>query len=254
MQEKLRKALRKYEEVPTSSEAYQAIGEFIACVLSVPEFIQWAEEQSESIRQKSLQLNADKGDRSKEWNSYRAKRHRSLRNLDPLFPLQNLHTLSEYAKSENIIDGADVLFSNFSPDDPLPEADKEEYRKYMRRILRDITPFLEKEKVVPEFGFDKETGILFFKNEQIRMTLKNDRTNAHLVLEYLFDHLGEKISFRELAEDIFGEDEKTYKWRKYYRACEDIKKKVYKKTKIDDFIIFDSGKTGGVRINEKYQE
>jgi len=84
------------------------------------------------------------------------------------------------------------------------------------------------------------------------MSLKNDKTNAHYILKHIFesDDLTQQFPYREISEDTFEDFE--YKWRKYQRACQDIEKKVFKNTKIDDFIEYSTGETGWIKINKKY--
>lgn len=106
--------------------------------------------------------------------------------------------------------------------------------------------------------FNSQKSILYFRNFEIKITLKNDKPNAHYILDYIFNDeegLGKEFPFSEISEDKFKDDyDAGNYWRKCYRACEDIQEKVRKESGIEDFLIFTSGKTGWVKINEKYLE
>lgn len=109
-------------------------------------------------------------------------------------------------------------------------------------------------KLIPrKLSFYTAKSILYFMGYEIPITLKNDKPNAHYILEHIFtadEGLGQKYSYLEIAKDTFKEDYEN--WRIYYRACEDIKQKVLNKTGITDFLEFSTGKSGWVTINKKY--
>lgn len=258
MKKELEKSIEKFKNSQTSLESYQAISDFIKIVETIPKFINWAEREGENNINAQIELNKDKGwnyglrgSELEEHNKRRARKSEALHQLDPIFPLINLKNVHYGIQPENIIESTDWLFYRFSPDEPLPKKDKEEYQMFLYKTYKNIIPFLEKEEV-REFGFDLDNGILYFQETEIKMFLKNDKTNAYYILAHIFKNgdLDQQFSFTEIAEDTFGENNE--KWKKYYRACEDINKKVYKKTKIDDFLEFTSGKTGWVKINKKY--
>jgi hypothetical protein len=116
------------------------------------------------------------------------------------------------------------------------------------------------EDLSPDFNSKK--GILYFKNFEIKMSLKKDKSNAHYVLEHIFtsedeyndDDIGRQFDYADIASETFKDDYGSKKdaWRKYHRACEDIQEKVRKASGVEDFLDFKSGKTGWVKINEKY--
>ena len=258
MKKELNKTIERYENSQTSLESYQAISDFVKIIIAVPEFIEQVEKEGENIRNAQIELNADKGWdyglRGKELddhNKCRAKKHDALFQLDPMFPLRNLNHVRLGIQTENITDNSDWLFHRFSPDEPLPEADKKEYQLFLDKLYKKILPFLDKEET-PDFCFDSDKSLLYFQEKEIHISLKNDKTNAHYILEHIFksDDLRQQFPFSEIAEDTFKENNDN--WRKYYRACKDINDKVYKATKIDDFLEFSSGKTAWVKINEKY--
>ncbi|MFA5184775.1 MAG: hypothetical protein WC456_04605, partial [Patescibacteria group bacterium] len=71
------------------------------------------------------------------------------------------------------------------------------------------------------------------------------------------DNLTDDFFYSEIAESEFGEVDYKHRpnnWRKYHTACEDIKEKIRNQTadEINDFLIFNTGKTGRIRINKKY--
>ncbi|MCK4797627.1 MAG: hypothetical protein KAT05_09610, partial [Spirochaetes bacterium] len=104
-----------------------------------------------------------------------------------------------------------------------------------------------------KLSFDIEKSILYFMGYKIPITLKNSKPNAHYILEHIFtaeDGLDQKCPYKEIAEDTF--DEIYEKWKIYYRACENINQKVLNKTGVNDFLEFSSGKSGWVKINDKY--
>ncbi|HOX10817.1 MAG TPA: hypothetical protein P5323_04045 [Candidatus Moranbacteria bacterium] len=258
MKKGLNNAIKKYQQSQTSLEAYQAISDFVKIIMAVPEFIEQVENEGEKIRLAQKELNADKGwnyglkgKELKQHNERRARKSEALHQLDPMFPLQNLYSVHCGVQPKNITDNSDWLFHRFSPDEPLPEADKKEYQGFIDKLYKKILPFLNKEET-PDFDFDFNKSLLYFQEKEIHISLKNDKTNAHYILEHIFKSkdLSQQFPFSEIAEDTFKETNDN--WRKYYRACKDINDKVYKATKIDDFLEYSSGKTAWVKINEKY--
>lgn len=258
MLEKLQKIIENYKNSSTSLEAYQAISDFVEIIISIPEFIKQVEYEGEKISIAQKRIIADKGwtygltgKDLKMHNERRDRKYKVLHQLDPIFPLRNLHNVHLGIQSENIANNSDWLFFGFSPDAPLPEVDKKEYQEFIDKLFKKVLPFLDKEEKI-DFGFDSDKSILYFQEKEIEISLKNDKTNAHYVLEHIFksEELDQQFPFSEIAEDTFKEENDN--WRKYYRACEDINKKVYKSTKIDDFLEFSTGRTAWVKINKKY--
>ena len=276
MEEKLKSAIERFQKAPTSLEAYKAIFDFVEVVLTVPEYIASAEEEGEVIRQAMIKLNADKGWNYglkgrdlDEHNKRRAEKHDALFQLDPIFPLQNLHSIYTRIQTENIADSAGDLFHRFKPDDPLPSPDKEEYQMFLDKVYKRILPFLKKDKkiakrkrhvskrTVKPLSFDVEKSTLHLTGKKIEISIKkNGRTNGHYVLLHLFtseEGLRQSYPYAEIAEDTFkSEYEEKAAWKKYYRACVDINEKIRKQCGIDDFLIFTTGRTGWTKVNEKY--
>lgn len=119
----------------------------------------------------------------------------------------------------------------------------------------------EEAEIVPDrsLSFDKENGILHFQGCEIGMRGREDINNACMVLEHIFnnaDGLGAISSYREICEETFRDvyEKDNRSWRRIYRACSDIQRKVQNATGIKDFLVYSSGITGQVRINGKYLE
>jgi hypothetical protein len=273
MKKELDRSVEKFKNSQTSLEAYRAISDFVEIITSVPDFIAQVEKEGGKIQFAQIELNADKGwnyglrgKELKQHNERRAKKHNALFQLDPMFPLRNLHNVYLAIQDENIVNNSDWLFYRFSPDDPLPEADKKEYQGFIDKLYKKIFPFLE-EKVVedaispkdivamePDFNTDK--SILYLGDKEIEISSKNEKTNGHYILKYIFNSdegLNQEYPFAEIANDEFDDDYVEQKsWRKYHRACQYVNEKIRKVTGIDDFLIFSSGRKGSVKINEKY--
>ena len=71
------------------------------------------------------------------------------------------------------------------------------------------------------------------------------------------ENLKDNFFYSEMAEDIFEDleyKEDKNSWKKYTRTCEVINEKVFNGTKraVDNFLIFNSGKRGCLKINPEY--
>lgn len=131
------------------------------------------------------------------------------------------------------------------------------YEKEFSRFHLLLLEALESNKLTPKQIvhasplFDQEKSILTVGGKDVRITLKNDRTNSHYVLEYLFHNdLSEQSFYTEIIEKQF---DKTTKWMTIYRACNDIQEKVRKQAGIEDFLEITTGVTGWVRIKSRYR-
>jgi hypothetical protein len=102
---------------------------------------------------------------------------------------------------------------------------------------------------------------LFVRGEKIAINKQAKTTNAHKVLKYIFvtnkDNLDDDFFYSEIAEDEFEDTEYTLdneSWRKYHVACQVVNKKVADHTKgeIKDFLVFNTGIKGKVKLNKKY--
>lgn len=281
MEEKLKLAIEKYQKAPTSLEAYKAISDFVELIITVPEFIKQIEEEGERIRIAQIELSVDKGWNYglrgrdlDEHNKRRGQKGEALFQLDPTPPLRSLQGIHLGIQTENIVASSDWLFHRFGPDDPLPKVYKKEYQLFIDKLYKKILPFLpkdneevkkevaivreEKEKVKP-LSFDEEKSALYLTGKEIKISIKqNDKANGHYILQHIFtaeEGLKQQYPYAEVAEDTFkAEYAGKNEWKKYYRACKDINEKTRKQTGIDDFLIFTTGRTGWVKINEKYLE
>lgn len=111
-----------------------------------------------------------------------------------------------------------------------------------------------------ETYFDEPKSILFVKGEKIAINKQGKETNAHKILKHIFitnkNNLTDDFFFSEVAEDEFNDLDynEDKNWRKYHMACQVVNKKVTKNTKdrIDDFLIFNTGNKGKVKVNQKY--
>jgi len=106
--------------------------------------------------------------------------------------------------------------------------------------------------------FDENNSILYIKGERVPIDRTGKTTNAHKLLRHIFitnkENLDDDFFYSEIAFDEFEDME--YKqdkssWRKYFVACEEIKKKIIKYTKnhVDNFLLFNSGQKGRIKIN-----
>jgi len=257
---KLKRAINNFKNSETSLKSYEAVSDFIKIVNEFPEFIEQIKKEGEDIRIQKIKLSNDKGwNRGlagkdlKNHNNKRNRKYIALHQLDPMFPFRNLYNIFEGIKPKNIKNHSIWLFRSFGPDDPLLKSDKEEYLMFLNKTYKNLALFLGVEET-PSFGFDIEKSILYLQGEAVKITLKNDKPNAHYILKHIFksDDLTQQFPYREISEDTFEDPE--YKPMKFYRACQDIERKVFKATKINDFIEFSSGKTGWIKINKKYLE
>ena len=106
--------------------------------------------------------------------------------------------------------------------------------------------------------FDKQKSILYIKGKQVKIKRKVDLPLEHYILEYLFEQEDktEEVYYQDIATEKLKELEynNTKDWKKYYNACERLQNKIRIDTKIDDFLIYTTNKTGNVKINKKYLE
>lgn len=109
--------------------------------------------------------------------------------------------------------------------------------------------------------FDADKSILHVKGYNINISKHDKITNAHKIMKYIFvdnkDNLKDDFFFSEIAENEFSELEYTKdkkSWNKYYSACIKINNKIKKqsKGKLTDFLIYNTGNRGRVKINKQY--
>lgn len=132
----------------------------------------------------------------------------------------------------------------------IDEAFFDFYNKVKMQLESGITPI---NAIPSELSFDDEKSILYLNSQAVEISKKVEKSNAHYILEHIFNSengLHDKSFYSEIAEDTFKEQYDN--WRKYYRACKDIRQKVFDVTGTNDFLEFKTGRTGWVKINEKY--
>lgn len=125
----------------------------------------------------------------------------------------------------------------------------------------DKLHFLQAGAHIGRTYFDEIKSILYIKGLSVRINIQDRITNAHKMLRHFFivneKNLRDDFYYAEVAEDEFHELDYTHRennWRKYHYACEDINRKVERQTngQIKDFLVFNTGIKGSVKINEKY--
>jgi len=128
--------------------------------------------------------------------------------------------------------------------------------------LLDKEIFLSCEKIDKNIlRFDEVKSLLFILDYKIKISERDKITNAHKVLKYIFidnaNNLNDDFHYSEIAENEFEnlEHKKEQRsWQRYYDTCLDIQNKISKHTKnnVDNFLIFNTGSSGRVKINSKY--
>jgi hypothetical protein len=105
-------------------------------------------------------------------------------------------------------------------------------------------------------SFDSVSSVLTINNYKIRIRRQTNDNHAHSVLKHIFENgLDQQFFYSELLEDILGiKNFSKTDWKKIERACKDIQEKVQKGTnfQINDFLDYNTGITGSVRIQRKY--
>lgn len=109
--------------------------------------------------------------------------------------------------------------------------------------------------------FDEKKSILFIKGQKVYINKQERMTNAHKILKYIFidnkNNLKDNFFYSEIAEDEFGEleyKERRNNWKKYNRTCQYINDKIREQTNntIIEFLKYNTGSKGKVKINKKY--
>ncbi len=141
--------------------------------------------------------------------------------------------------------------------------------KKFNKLLKSVIDKIDELKTgKPQFKntknqlkYNSEEGILLINSYEIKFSLRDKKTIAQDILEYIFTNeeisLEEQFDYSDIAFNQFRDEEYTKNsiaWRKYYTACMDIQDKVRKQTsgKIEDFLIYNSSQKGYVKINPKY--
>lgn len=109
--------------------------------------------------------------------------------------------------------------------------------------------------------FDSQRSILYVKGYKVPIAKQDKETNAHKILKYIFkdnkENIKDSFFYSEMAEDIFEDleyKEDKNSWKRYYDSCEKINKKVFDGTKriVENFLIFNSGQKGYLKINPEF--
>jgi len=107
--------------------------------------------------------------------------------------------------------------------------------------------------------FDEDKSILYINNKAVKINIQDKVTNAHKILKHIFitnkENVLDDFFYSEIAEDEFNDleykqDKKN--WQKYHTACKEIKRKIEEQANIKNFIIFNTGRKGRIKINKKY--
>jgi len=116
-------------------------------------------------------------------------------------------------------------------------------------------------KKADKVWFDEKRSILYIQDKKILINKQKKINDSHKILKYIFitnkNNLTDDFFFSEIASDEFGDFEyasRSRGWEKYRTACRRLQDNIRKQTNgiIGDFLIFNTGKTGKVKINKKY--
>lgn len=106
------------------------------------------------------------------------------------------------------------------------------------------------EDIAKDIYFDLDKSVLYFLGQDILISQKVDKTDSHYLLEYLLRDPTEKLYYSDVVPEIYYV--KKEKWRKAYRAANMINDKIFKKSKLDNFLIIKTGITGYIQISPEY--
>lgn len=109
--------------------------------------------------------------------------------------------------------------------------------------------------------FNEDDSTLTIGSYTVKIALQDKLTNDHKVLKYILnedsDTFDYEFFYADIAEHVFNDLE--YKtthnaWKRYNGICKSINDKITKDTKgkISDFLFFNTGTSGRVKINRKY--
>lgn len=253
--------INKFKAGQTYLESYRIIRDFVALVKKIRGAESLIRKDGNKILAKKLELNNHKNDYD---DIYRGEAMMTLHQFDIGFQYKQLIDVYWAMKHNDTIDMF-WLYRRRDPNGLISEADKQEYLLYLKKVFEEVKPLLvkngQKKESEPKLFFDVENSVLHFSGQRIKIARQDKMTNAHKILKYLLvdklENLKDDSYYSEIAADEFGDENHAKSegsWRKYYTACEEIQEKIRKSTpdKIEDFLIFNSGKAGRVRINPKY--
>ena len=137
----------------------------------------------------------------------------------------------------------------------------EQYKLSMQIFNQKVFEAINQEFFVSDndeakkISFDDKRSILNLYGEKIIITKRNNTTVQDVILKYMFiknpEALGEEFFYSEIAQDEYKDE--TYNWRKYHVACTEIQRKIKEQTQnnLDNFLLFDTGKSGKISLNQK---
>lgn len=268
MKDRINKIINAFRESKTSLEAYWAIHDFIELTEKIPGFADFMNKEINSLDEKKrnfLQLKHS-GEHSGKLLKTLEVADEILWQTDTDFQYRNLYNVYKAIEKDDLPFSGAWLFSGSKPDEPLTPGNREEYQDFLDKIYKKVIRFLERQDPKEEIeetkglSFDETKSLLYFQGQKIKIAKQDKLTNAHKILKYLFNkELRDESYYSEIAADEFGDDQEHYaktenSWRPYHTACQEIQEKIRKGTpeKIEDFLIFNTGKTGKARINPKY--
>ncbi|MFH1292206.1 MAG: hypothetical protein ABIH87_03340 [bacterium] len=107
--------------------------------------------------------------------------------------------------------------------------------------------------------FDDKKSVLYVQGVKVKISKQDKITNAHKLLHHIFitnkDNLKDDFYYAEIAEDEFYDLDYTKdknNWKRYHNICFELSKKIEKETKHKDFLKFNTGRKGKVKLNKKY--
>jgi len=120
----------------------------------------------------------------------------------------------------------------------------------------DAQSMFGEEKPKSDLFFDVEKSVLYIKDYKIKISRNPELSLDHYILNVIFqkEERGEEVYFKDVAKYMGEEYDKSKDWRKFYRACELLNKKIQEDTdnKIIKFIEPHGGNTAYCNINPDY--
>ena len=124
----------------------------------------------------------------------------------------------------------------------------------------DQKSFFSEDDGAKKTYFDQKRSILWLRGQKVPIGKQDKIGNAHKLLKYIFidnkDNLEDDFFYSEIAEDEcddFDEyKENRRRWKRYHNICFEVNKKIEDAIKIKDFLIFNTGRKGKVKLNKKY--
>lgn len=125
----------------------------------------------------------------------------------------------------------------------------------------DQEVFCEDDERENETYFDEKRKELYIKGVKVVISKHDKITNMEKILHHIFvankKNTGDDFYYAEIADEEFGEldyNGNPNAWEKYRVACRELQHKIKEQTvgKIKDFLVFNTGKQGRVKVNKKY--